>query len=411
MYKKKYLKYKKKYLELKENMVGNGHSIYQLDSEPGFWKHTDTKKWTGEMKGQFIKDTSDTITAPMPLEFDGVWNGSYTDYNEVDEFKGTYTKKGENTEIKINKIGVWDNRDLTYYGIYNDKVKKSINNYIKKNNDHFSSRFKWYTYDSYLQEVIHNKNEYLQTFNDNFGIYNGWRFAQGYGDGLCSMYAFLLGIEKISKINYNYPTIMDNDENEKNIKTNLFATETILPIFEEIFDNYKNHVMKNKSKDVTINITLNSGKINKPDVTKYDNIIEKNGKYELNIFNKCDNDKKLKNDKDALEYCIVNNFILSIDDNIYHYLSIINNINILVFRISFMVIDPRFYFCENKEHGYKYSNRSLKEKEIIFLRRYTMIIYTDGDHYYVMDNNNDITKYKFLKTMITKITEYDKIFS
>ena len=319
MYKNKYLKYKKKYLELKNNMVGNGHGIWEFD-EIKFLPFKDDYKKDDiiEEEGTMfdIKFTDYNIKHKSIGNITGRWKGRYI---SDDTYKGQYTEDGESWK-ETNEIGMWSDNNKTYYGIYNNNNVKNINVYEPKDGDNFTSRFIWYDIESYLKKIILNNNPNIikikKYLNENFETDKGWEISEGYGDGYCSIYAFFLGLAKISKESINFPKITINSKVGKKDKTKIFVENYIKPLFDKIIDCYKTKIV-----DVEIQITLNN---TNSDVfynrlkNMEDDDDDPNNKI-LTIFNNNENIDKIK---EVINHAINKEQILSIGYSIFTPLKI-----------------------------------------------------------------------------------------
>ena len=400
MYKYKYLKYKKKYIELKNNMNGNGIIRWAFD-EVKFNTNTD-ETVKGTMSNGFFNECNiDNINNNDYCNKDetyignikGTWIGEYK--NDYD-YEGKYYKDDtKSIPIDVNKIGMWQDDQKIYYGIYNNNIN-NINQYEKKDNDQFCSRFQWYGSESYLDVIIPKQDTDTDKkikilFNANFNKDKGWEFSQGYGDGFCGIYAFFLGFSKISKKTITFPTInIDDNDSVKNTKTNTFIIEYIEPLFKEIFDNMQSDICVD---DIGIEITIQTRTAeNTNDICNNIPNNEIDAYHNKVIFI---NKNNISDNINCINYAIHNNIIGTIGCNIFNYISKLYNVNIIILSIN---AKTQFNIICYSQPSIDITNTQYSQNARIniLLKYNTIIIYIANDHYFVFDNEKTIEKFNFL---------------
>ena len=356
MNKEKYLKYKKKYLQLKNNIEGGQHVKISFDETKC---ENDGESIRCSLKGPKINEK-------RYKDINGTWIG---DYNAETYYEGAFISDEEKEPKQVNKYGFWEGKD--YYGILDDEnlSQYTLLVYNKKTNQQYGDRFKWFDADSYIHYKFNNNNKIKDFFNRT----SNWEFSNGYGDGFCSLYAFFLLYNKIGNIQIEFPIIQGNEVSKetdidllKKEKTTIFVKVYLIPLFTNIF---------------------NSG-------IKESNEIE----IDINTERKKFFDSRLQ----TILFQILNLNIRYISDDIFLYLSVIFNVNIIF--IPFLKEEDKFnppilYSEGNLIMGN--ARMDTVRKQLLKFDNYIILLY-DG-HYYPIDNPSDIVKYETLLNLFINI--------
>jgi hypothetical protein len=363
MDRQKYLKYKKKYLQLKNDIDGGQHVKISFSSIEC------NENYENDMNNEsYIKCSlkEPKIGTDVYKDINGSW---YGDYSIFSEYSGNFLKDDEYI-LHVNNYGFWDGND--YYGITGDNgdVSQNVNlTYHEQTNQEYGDRFRWFDATSYIGYKFKNNEEAIKKiFNDE----HNWEFSNGYGDGFCSLYAFFLLHNKISKDEIIFPIIEENEFNTKIKfnelkikKTKIFADEYLIPLFNEIY---------NLNMEKNIELTTKNNK------TYY--LWSKNLQHSLDNFHNLN-----------IQY---------ISDDIFLYLSLIYNVNIIF--IPFVKEEDKFnppmLYSEGKLIMADGRMDTIR-KILLKFNNYIILLY--DNHYYPIDNQNDIIKYQTLLYLFSTI--------